>query len=1378
MQSPCKHVSDSLASAERARSISPQKSSPANTPSPRSSRQYSQSTSTRLTEPPQKLDSPATTARAEPTETQSERIREDSAGLEGDSDASMLSSPTKENESPDDVKRTPPARSGTLSWQRRPQSRGNTRPLSMLAAQNATQRSLGVSQDKEPSSAGATETTFSRDQIAQNLGAKDPSWFRQTSDRGLGSAAFRKNQVEDEERSDVASGRAQLPGMSDASRDRSPSAASASTSISGRGGLASPLPLDSASRFEPPTEEPPPSEELHGSPTGRLSPSRSTSPTKGMGGFVQSAMLKRSDSVKRWSVQTPGLSRADTVTSHRGSVYGRERPTSISSREPTRSPASSRPTSRHGNTSGDATPRASQAGSPTESEHNKEDAALPVSPSKTMDSRRWSPTKSSWLDSALNKPESPKPQLKPFQTPEPSWKAQLNKNKAEKTGSESSRGPSASHKHQVSIGGLMRSSPMGAGVKSNTTDLGGIYSPPARGNRPSMGHRPSPSFSRSTTDPSEDREPIEASDAPTQPKEEDLAEETAKRTSVASPSAVKPKPETPPRKDFRSTLKARPADSGAEQKAEPEFKNALGNLRRTKTQNYVAPDELKDNIMRGKSALNTTGGPQKSIIKDEFKDAILKKKGDFRKAQEEGKGVTRTQTSAADKPVPEGLARRAELGKPVGFKRDVEPVSQALPKKAESPKPSPAPKRVTSQSSADARSPSASTNNPPVAAKPTRVSTEPDVSSSPSPRPLPSLQKETSAPSRLGQGSAPGGKLAGRFNPALAGILARGPPAMATEGGRSPGASSPASPAVDEPAKPGPQLTHMTKGRARGPRRKAPTTVATSQPASSPVKEDLKPEPKPTEAVARASPVPSPKPAVRSPPPEAVAPLKIEKANGTTNVTDDQPETLSIQRQVANRAASRDSPAPLQIGSNVRDRESGSAARPLPLRRQPTSPEKPTAEPLSPIKPHKTGGDVSQPGSPKKLDVKRMSKFLDDSNVGGPKSDTPKEPVKLFHQRTGSRSPMKKDIAPEMEAPSPTKVDSEPVASVADSMSRYGGAAKSPSPPSKPSFDRDSLPSMSKPSTPKPLGARALPSTPSRSPVKSTAVDSPAPSPRKQGSELSNLLTDFFGSDRPKSELKVDPAELLAARPGDGVKITTLGMQMFQISGDGKKLPILAGNERTLFEQEMYVCIHEFENEMRRKQLAVYFWVGDEVSEPTAEDAQLFAQREARSLGTRLIKLSQGKETSEFLQALGGTVISRRGSSNKYDSLAPNMLCGRRHLNQVVFDEVDFTAANLCAGFPYLINSSGKCYLWKGKGSNVDELSCAKLIAMELSLTGEIVEFEEGGEPDSFWDLFESKAKPHSADHWRLKPNFGKYGSRLFCSDADSRQQVRSMPSS
>jgi hypothetical protein len=121
------------------------------------------------------------------------------------------------------------------------------------------------------------------------------------------------------------------------------------------------------------------------------------------------------------------------------------------------------------------------------------------------------------------------------------------------------------------------------------------------------------------------------------------------------------------------------------------------------------------------------------------------------------------------------------------------------------------------------------------------------------------------------------------------------------------------------------------------------------------------------------------------------------------------------------------------------------------------------------------------------------------------------------------------------------------------------------------------------------------------------------------------------------------------------------------------------------------------------------------------------------------------------------------------------MLCGRRHLGQIAFDEVDVSVDSLCSGFPYLISSpSGKLYLWKGKGSGADELGCARLIGMDLGLTGEIEEIEEGHETTSFLGIFGSAPGkiPKSADHWRLKPSYDKYRTRLFCVDHDIHAKV------
>ncbi|EOO04127.1 putative adp-ribosylation factor protein [Phaeoacremonium minimum UCRPA7] len=579
-----------------------------------------------------------------------------------DISSSYSASPTKENESPFDLdsKRSSatitspptsgvPTRAPTLSWQRRPTSQASggsrSRPLSVVAAENAAARS-----STPPAEPASPEHAVSRDQIAQALLSKDPSWFRQTADRGQNSAAYRRNQVEDEDRLDMSSMSAQLPGMSRAGSTEPerdvPTALSGSPAFPGK--LGSPLPLTSAQKLDPPINMGDSSIDAIASPlsTGRTSPTRPISPTKGMGGFVQSAMMKRSDSVKRWSVTSPqGLQRAGSVASNRNSVDYKER-TASPQPEATSRPgsmlreSSSRPTSSHAR---ESPPLSIDTGTTEKAVVEKSadpEKTPPTSPSRTMDQRRWSPNKtSSWLDAALNKPESPKPKPTPPASSQPAWMVELNKAKAQKTGNTSvdlGRPGTVTKKHEVKTGGLLRSSAPGTTVKpAGLGRVNAFSSPVAANDKPAALN-----YRSSITKSSAEKVEVDA-------------EDTENVASFGSPPTIKSKPETPPKKDFRAGLKPRQPPPADDKGQANELQNVFGNLRRTKTQNYVAPDELKDNILRGKAALNLTGGPKPRERKDEFKEAILKKKEDFKKAQQEGKGVTRAPGAPSEKPIPE-----------------------------------------------------------------------------------------------------------------------------------------------------------------------------------------------------------------------------------------------------------------------------------------------------------------------------------------------------------------------------------------------------------------------------------------------------------------------------------------------------------------------------------------------------------------------------------------------------------------------------------------------------------------------------------------------------------------------------------------------------
>ncbi|OTA59950.1 hypothetical protein K449DRAFT_384698 [Hypoxylon sp. EC38] len=1108
---------------------------------------------------------------------------------------------------------------------------------------------------------------------------------------------------------------------------------------------------------------------------------RSNSPTKGMGGFVQSAMMKRSDSIKRWSVQSPAVApRADPVASNRTSYdpsnrasgLPRPRPASLirdSSMEHSPRLTPGLDGERQGEDVVDSEKFVESLKLETKplSESQEQEsgrATPPASPSKTMDTRRWSPTKSSWLESALNKPESPKPRHRPSSS-QPAWMAELQKAKAEKAtnpSAERSRSPTISHKHQVSIGGLLRSSAPGTGTKP----VG-------------LGVLPSPGSSISTGAPTDNSGVSKDLQSPTT--SDIKSPDSDRNPRELSLPAGGSKPETPPKKDFRANLRPTHVPTASNATHENELQNVFNKLRKTTTQNYVAPDELKGNILRGKASLNITGGPKKTERVDEFKEAILAKRKDFQKTQSEGRGVTRKDSTASEQPIPEALAKRGELGRSNTIKLD-STAANALATDLQ--KPSTASKSEPAQESpfgkpqwfggAENRDPALGpiTSRAGLPSIPRRGSaqTVPVVKDDDK---SPTTQEATGVPGRL-PGKLAGSALANRFNPALAGLIARGPPG--TSSGSSAASTSalnprnPNSEVNDNEAGSGPKLTHMTKGRARGPKRKAPTSAAVA--SSNEQKET------PSSTISGGRSVSPEKPPISTPESEVIALAdssrmerdepKRPKPQPISLVDPFTKPSESISGEVANKTPSS--------SNNIHEQVAAFAAQ----RRQ-RSPTKVLDEPKE---------STSQPPSPRKLDMKRMSRFLDDSNQAAEKNgefhqakdatsdiETPlsAKPKSTFDKPASSDMPKSQPQSLPLNEPLSKKPLPDPISSGPNQQTPTTSASGGRPLPTVPAATGPGILTSSRPLPAEPKQAsRALPTPVPKSPTQTASpVRSPPRSPAKQSHEASALLGDFFGPNRTRKNYNVDAAELLMHRPNVApTNIRTLSAQLFQFSVDGKKLPVPAHHERTLFEREMYICPHTFKDGSGKKVTEVYFWVGDDVPVSTVEDASIFVSREARALGGKLVKLQQGKETPEFLQALGGIVIVQRGSGNKFDSLAPHMLCGRRYHGHVVFDEIDFTPASLCSGFPYVVTTSGKCYLWKGKGSGVDELSCARLIGMDFALSGEMEEIEDGHEPASFWDLFDVSSKAVSADHWRLKPNYDKYCSRLFYSDADSKQQI------
>ena len=1318
---------------------------------------------------------------------------------------------------------------------------------------------------------GVEENSTSKAQIAQSLASKDPAWFKQTEDRGLASAAYRRSQEQTSSQATLPMGKRQLLGLSrDPSQEPepekqigSPAQIFRSTSPSSNGpsrsnigedqkdsssvlvvpadGFRSPLPILSSQRFDPPSSDaklshvgelPSAYRTLAMSPSqGRISPERmerASSPTKGLGGFVQSAMLKRSDSVsKRWSAQAgPGLSRGNSVISNHNAYDGPRQ--FMSGTSPSKE---SRPKGLSRENSPLTTPRpGSSNGIPADGQsrvelknitpnnsyvsnfQNADPAIAPTKPmlsplksipfsnttfdgndvddmanynqTSTSPSKKWSPTKASWLENAINKPELPRAKTPANQ--KPSWMTDISRVKRQRGSVDLGK---AGGFKEVTTAGLIRSTPPGVGnstasteghSKGSCVDLSSNASiektseqdtndRDARAKEVERSSNSLDLIQSSHPDFTAKKEPLSPAKSivplGSDPSDPFSAGTTIKSELTQSSIVGKPKPPTPPKRDFKSNPEPRQISSHISSKEEPEFRNVFGKLRKTQTQNYVAPNELKDNILRGKAALAVTGGPKKTERRDDFKESILKQK----EAMKSGP------PNIPKKPAGTSLNKDREFPEPEAI------VKKSLLNKSQS--------SLTSGSAGTyndkGKAPIESKDSSGLTGLPYKAKID-----------LPDKSPIGHRKEALHSGVSPN-----QFASSLADILSKGSSQNTSEV-KPKELTDPievsdhaASPDRREKSISTPRLVHITKTRAKGPKRRLPVTTVKA--AAIPAKE-----------VPVTSHLGS----------EAKSPRVSPRKHSTTV----SPRSLSA-------ATTTSKPQPLMNTPNNNTRKTS----------KPRSPRKPSTS-LSLAEISRSGSPdtkVSAQGSPNPAKTSPTVKpkpltNLNSRNVSLQLSQTPvtqsEDQLQTSNSLVGHSLPvLAQDSSQQASSESPKlvyraagsqeqpKLSTSPVAKRAGSLIKRSTHRLESQPIEEASFTKSTVaegslglgiqtaPQHSERLMPLDLN---LPTPPTTSPI---AIDTPKPSPlpgRKPppaantiplethsnktysrnhkplvSSRTSHLLTEYFGMPNDDLTINIDTQAFIAARPFSEAteKIKTLRKKIWEVGANGKSLPVPPHQEHILYEESIYLCIHIFGTLSGTRTTEVYLWCGAGASPSAVEDSQPFARRVAKDNNGRLFILQQGKETSNFFQALGGIVISRRGcggrSGSPSKSAATYMLCGRRHLGQIAFDEVDFNSASLCSGFPFIISARfGKLYLWKGSGSGAEELGCARLIGMDLGLTGEIEEVDEGLEPDSFWESLPGRRKAgitesaEGTQYWRHKPSCETYTTRLMEVDAET----------
>lgn len=1041
-------------------------------------------------------------------------------------------------------------------------------------------------------------------------------------------------------------------------------------------------------------------------------------------------------------------------------------------------------------------------------------AGTPVS-SRTMDSKRWSPTKASWLESALNRPDSPRHTKQPSQSSP--WSRERQPRGSVDLGW---RGSLKDVKPPV---GLMRTTAPGDHYKkSSISGIPDLSSVPdaskalearperiqqagrepvneaapdsaketlpeplldANDNKANVNSLPPAESIAHTSSPPIEKAPQHETNPDTAVKDDAQDKPSSQAPGSSNPASptpqdpIVPKPEPQsPKVDFRSNLRRREAPKESSATEEPEFKNVFGKLKRTQTSNYVAPDELKDNILRGKAALNVTGGPKKTERVDELKESLLKQK----EAMKAGGGSLRRNTAGesnapgkAAVPIPEAIAKRSTISSTSSGKdsRSPDTLSSPSPKEPETPRlsrgrqqsslshlsneglldlesPRPASTGESGQGQSESQNRDSVSRDggraeedkvvdPEGKLDEGKVDSKPRDSRDEAIKPVRTLPSDNvagaaNAPA-VTEGRPTKGKLAGRINPALAGLLSRGPPTAASEvPNKAPLAGAMGESTSESPRSTSTEpLTHMTKNRTKGPRRRLPRAAAVE---TAPVG-------------ARES--GSPSPATRS--------FDLKQL-------EEQPEAIcpSINKSLGNPSS-----AP-PLDSQKRSPAIGE-----------TTPEQATSLTVEAAEPKDNLEETVQPKPCEKPETSRDS-------------------LSAAVDRTGQADGEVIDPAVERLDENPPAVPPKPIPSPSSTLPETGrdirDSYSSPSPsPHKTGFEgystRSSMGTKQASTSKFGIGgqrdmtlrgkALPLPPEPPESTLDTCASRPPLP-PKPSTSLISDAATSkevicsFFKTFPSYSaRVDIDPQMVLTSGSGD-LKIRTLKKQIWEITGDARRQELPIDQEYILYEGSMYLCVHMFEVEGSTR-TEVQLWCGDDVPAAAIDGAQGFARKVAKENGCKLELLKQGKETARFIQALGGIMITRRGFNSRSSSSALYMLCGRRHLGQVVFDEVDLSRCNLCSGFPFVISAPfGNLYLWKGKGSGAEEIGAARLIGMTLGLTGEIEEVAEGAEPESFFENFpdyKGTGGYFRSEYWQLKPNHAHFTTRLLRIDHELGQR-------
>jgi hypothetical protein len=271
-----------------------------------------------------------------------------------------------------------------------------------------------------------------------------------------------------------------------------------------------------------------------------------------------------------------------------------------------------------------------------------------------------------------------------------------------------------------------------------------------------------------------------------------------------------------------------------------------------------------------------------------------------------------------------------------------------------------------------------------------------------------------------------------------------------------------------------------------------------------------------------------------------------------------------------------------------------------------------------------------------------------------------------------------------------------------------------------------------------------------------------------EGSETGSFKAEFHVWDLPMSfgnkqsstaraaETPQNVAELLARKAKEDAPVDDgSGKIQLWVINNFNKVEVNPADYGEFYGGDSYILLYSYKKG-RSDEYIIYFWLGNESTADERGAAALLTVQLDDSLGGKpvQVRVTQGKEPAHFRQLFKGRMVvykggntsgfAKTGGSSPQDDIGLFHVKGTSAANTIGV-QVEARASSINSEDSFVLVTPTHAYVWKGSGSNADEVSVANnianLLASKYKHTGgrSVMQVDEGSEPAEFWGALGGK---------------------------------------